>query len=114
MIKDEKINKWESQVKKGMLEFIILIFLSKREFYGYELIKTIKDIAEINVTEGTIYPLLNRLKKDNLITSRWMEMETGIPRKYYQITDKGETILSGMKSAWEKFTRSIDQLTEEL
>jgi PadR family transcriptional regulator PadR len=114
MIKDEKINKWESQVKKGMLEFIILIFLSKREFYGYELIKTIKDIAEINVTEGTIYPLLNRLKKDKLITSRWMEMETSIPRKYYQITDTGETILSGMKAAWEKFSRSIDQLTEGL
>lgn len=111
---DEKIAKWESQVRKGMLDFIILICLAKREFYGYELMKRIKDIAEINVSEGTIYPLLNRLKKDGLITSRWMEMDTGIPRKYYSITEKGVDALSGMNSVWEKFNASIGQLVEEL
>jgi PadR family transcriptional regulator PadR len=114
MAKDEKIAKWESQVRKGMLDFIILMCLAKQEFYGYELIKRIKDIAEINVSEGTIYPLLNRLKKEGLIASRWVEMESGIPRKYYQITTKGENILPGMKEAWKKFSLSIDQLMEEL
>ena len=114
MAEDEKIAKWESQVRKGMLDFIILMCLAKREFYGYELIKRIKDIAEINVSEGTIYPLLNRLKKDGLITSKWVEMESGIPRKYYKITVRGEKILSGMKEAWEKFSLSIDQFMEEL
>lgn len=114
MVKDEKIVKWESQVRKGMLDFIILVCLAKKEFYGYELIKTIKDKAEINVSEGTIYPLLNRLKKDRLITSRWVEMETGIPRKYYRITDKGDSILSGMKEVWKQFSLSIDLLTEGL
>ncbi len=114
MAKDDKIAKWESQVRKGMLDFIILICLANREFYGYELIKRIKDIAEINVSEGTIYPLLNRLKKEGLIISRWVEMESGIPRKYYKITARGENILSGMKEAWKKFSLSIDQLMEEI
>lgn len=114
MANEEKIAKWESQVRKGILDFIILICLARQEFYGYELIKKIKDIAEINVSEGTIYPLLNRLKKDKLITSRWVEMESGIPRKYYQITEKGENILSGMKTAWKKFNLSIGQLMEEI
>lgn len=114
MAKDEKIAKWESQVRKGMLDFIILICLAKREFYGYELIKRIKDIGEINLSEGTIYPLLNRLKKEGLITSRWVEMEFGIPRKYYKVTARGENILLGMKAVWKKLCLSIDQLMEEL
>ncbi len=114
MANDEKIAKWESQVRKGMLDFVILICLAKQEFYGYELIRKIKDITEINVSEGTIYPLLNRLKKDELITSRWVEMDTGIPRKYYSITEKGISILSGMKRAWGKFNTAIDKLMEEI
>ncbi len=113
LTKFEKITKWESQVRKGTLDFIILIFLSKQEFYGYELIKTIKAKAEINVSEGTIYPLLNRLKKDDLISSRWVEMETGIPRKYYNITNQGKFLLSEMKSSWKQFNRSIVHLLEK-
>jgi PadR family transcriptional regulator PadR len=114
MAKDEKIIKWESQVRKGMLDFIILMCLAKREFYGYELIKRIKEIAEINVSEGTVYPLLNRLKKEGLITSRWVEMETGIPRKYYRITERGTAVLAGMKEAWVEFSRSINRFMEEM
>ena len=110
---NEKIIKWESQLRKGNLDFIILIFLSKKEFYGYQLIKTIKEKTEIHVSEGTIYPLLNRLKKEDFITSRWIEMDTGIPRKYYSITPKGKSTLSGMKKAWDKFNMSIKQLVEE-
>ena len=113
MIKPEKITKWESQIKKGMLDFIILIFLQKKEFYGYQLIKQIKVITQINITEGTIYPLLNRLKKEDFITSKWVEMDTGIPRKYYSITPLGTEILMGMKKEWDKTTNSINQLLEE-
>jgi PadR family transcriptional regulator PadR len=113
MKKEEKIAKWESQVKKGMLDFIILSFLSEQEFYGYELIKKIKEITRINITEGTIYPLLNRLKRDQFITSKWVEMETGMPRKYYTITQSGREILRGMTDGWGKITDSINQLLEE-
>lgn len=110
---NEKIEKWQSQVRKGMLDFVILTFLFQKEFYGYELIKAIKDVTEINISEGTIYPLLNRLKKDDLITARWVEMETGIPRKYYRITEKGMTVFSGMKESWKQFSLTINQLMEE-
>jgi PadR family transcriptional regulator PadR len=110
---NEKIDKWQSQVRKGMLDFIILIFLSQKEFYGYELIKAIKETAEINISEGTIYPLLSRLKKEQSITAKWVEMETGIPRKYYRITDRGKIVLTGMKESWKQFSLTINQLMEE-
>ena len=110
----EKIGKWESQVRKGTLDFMILICLDKQEFYGYQLIKRIKEIIGMNISEGTIYPLLNRLKNDRYITSKWVEMESGIPRKYYTITEKGSEILVGMKEAWKNFSLSINQLMEEI
>jgi len=107
------LGKWESQVRKGTLDYIILLCLKKREQYGYEMIKTIKSIAGMNISEGTIYPLLNRLKKDGLISSRWVEMETGIPRKYYQITEKGHKTLKEMKVSWDQFNNSLTLLSED-
>ena len=67
----------------------------------------------MDISEGTIYPLLNRLKKDELIASRWVEMETGIPRKYYHITEKGLQTLKDMKVSWGKFTSSLNLLIED-
>lgn len=110
---DQKIGKWESQVRKGVLDFVILICVEHAECYGYELMRKIKETDRIGVSEGTIYPLLNRLAKEELIISDWVEMETGIPRKYYRITPKGRQALAGMKQAWGQFTRSIDQLLEQ-
>ena len=111
--KTETPQKWESQVRKGMLDFIILLCLERKEYYGYEMIKTIKETAEMNLSEGTIYPLLNRLKNEELISSRWVEMPTGIPRKYYQITDKGKKALVEMKNSWKQFNASLQSLMEE-
>jgi PadR family transcriptional regulator PadR len=107
------LSKWESQVRKGTLDYIILLCLKKREQYGYEMIKTIKSVAGMDISEGTIYPLLNRLKKDDLISSRWVEMETGIPRKYYQITKKGLQTLKEMKVSWDQFNISLSLLSED-
>jgi len=107
------LGKWESQVRKGTLDYIILLCLKKREQYGYEMIKTIKSVAGMDISEGTIYPLLNRLKKDGLISSRWVEMETGIPRKYYQITEKGLQTLQEMKVSWDQFNKSLGLLSED-
>ena len=107
------LSKWESQVRKGTLDYIILLCLKKREQYGYEMIKTIKSVAGMDISEGTIYPLLNRLKKNDLISSRWVEMETGIPRKYYQITKKGLRTLKEMKVSWNQFNNSLTLLSED-
>ena len=111
--KGTHLSNWESQVRKGALDFIILLCLQRREQYGYEMITTIKSVAGMNISEGTIYPLLNRLKKDELIESRWVEMETGIPRKYYQITEKGLQTLKAMKVSWDKFIASLRLLIED-
>lgn len=111
--KDAWIENWESQVRKGMLDFIILLCLRKREYYGYELIKTIKAASELEISEGTIYPLLNRLKKEELVTSRWEEKESGIPRKYYGITAKGRAALAEVKNSWLKLDASLARLMED-
>src|SRR6478736_5446895 len=100
--------KWESQVKKGILEFIILILLSENELYGYELIVKMKDHAKYDVAEGTIYPLLNRLKAEGLITSYWQEMDSGIPRKYYRVSKEGIRVLREMKSYWKELGTNIE------
>lgn len=114
MVENDKVlDNWESQVRKGMLDFIILHALRSKERYGYEMIKTIKAIVGMNISEGTIYPLLNRLDKEGMISSRWIEKETGIPRKYYQITEKGSHILKNMDNFWEQFVSSLRLLIEQ-
>jgi len=107
-----KLEKWQSQIRKGTLEFIILLVLNKREYYGYELIKQIRDTLDMETSEGTIYPILTRLKKAALVTSRWEHQDSGMPRKYYQITPKGATTLRDMQSEWVHFTGSIQKLLE--
>ena len=112
--KQEKtfIPKWESQLRKGTLDFIILHFLRKKEYYGYELISEIKHSASMNISEGTVYPLLTRLKTEGFIDSRWEERETGVPRKYYRVTEEGRRVYREMKTALKEYNRVIDQLTE--
>jgi PadR family transcriptional regulator PadR len=107
------LQKWESQVRKGMLDFIILLCLEKKAFYGYDLIKTIKLAEDMNISEGTIYPLLNRLKNQELISSNWVEKDTGIPRKYYHITEKGRDVLAVMKQSWEELNKALKNMMEE-
>lgn len=96
------IEKWQSQVKKGSLSFIVLLVLKDRELYGYELIEKIKGLTNIDIAEGTLYPLLNRLKTERILESKWVEQETGIPRKYYFLTKSGNETLTEMKNQWIK------------
>ena len=108
----KKKTKWDSQLRKGLLDFVILLYLQKKEFYGYELIRELKHVTNIELSEGTIYPLLNRLKKEELISAKWVEMETGVPRKYYRITEKGRKAVKDMRITWEQIVLSIQKLME--
>lgn len=110
-MKNEFIEKWKSQVKKGTLSFIVLNAISKKELYGYELIEIIKNTTAIEIAEGTLYPLMNRLKKEGLATSKWVEQESGIPRKYYVLTKEGISTLEHMKNYWNELEISIKKLT---
>jgi len=105
------ITKWKSQIKKGLLEYIIMLLLKNKSYYGYELIAKMKGFASMDIAEGTIYPLLNRLKKENLVVSEWIEMETGIPRKYYKITDLGMAQLIMMNDYYKELDHSISGIT---
>jgi len=106
----EFVNKWRSQVKKGTLAFILLNILKNNEFYGYELIEQMRKFTTIEIAEGTLYPLMNRLKKEGLVTSRWAEQDSGIPRKYYKLTDIGISTLTGMETYWQHLEMSIQKL----
>jgi PadR family transcriptional regulator PadR len=104
------VTNWKSQVKKGTLTYIILNILKENEYYGYELIEQIKKHTEIEIAEGTLYPLLNRLKTENLVDSKWVEQETGIPRKYYCLTEMGIKTLIPMNDYWKNLENSIQKI----
>lgn len=104
------VHKWKSQVKKGTLSFIILNVLKGNEFYGYELIEEIRKHAEIEIAEGTLYPLMNRLKNEELVSSKWVEQESGIPRKYYCLTETGTQTLIQMQEYWRSLEKSIKKI----
>jgi PadR family transcriptional regulator PadR len=104
------ISRWKSQIKKGLLEYMIMLILKTKPCYGYELIADINRMAGMEIAEGTIYPLLNRLKKENLLKSEWIEKEVGIPRKYYQLTPEGIEQLKVMQNYMESLNESITQL----
>ena len=101
---------WKAQVKKGILSFIVLKILSTKEFYGYELISEVKQLSRYEIAEGTLYPLLDRLKRDGLVTSKWVEQPTGLPRKYYYITPEGEGTLAEMNEHWTTITTNINRI----
>ena len=105
---------WLSQVRRGILEYSIMLMLSNKEMYGYELISTLSKWEVLSTTEGTIYPLLKRLEKDNLIKFTWKNSIEGLPpRKYYCLTEEGNNFLSLMNDEWESLITSINQIKNE-
>ena len=106
----EFVTNWTSQVKKGTLAFLVLRILEGHEYYGYELIERVRSFTDIEVAEGTLYPLMNRLKKENLVESKWVEQETGIPRKYYVLTATGKETLEEMMTYWSKLESAIQKI----
>lgn len=104
-------NKWTSQLKKGTLSFMVLSILKdKREYYGYDLINEVKKRTTIEIAEGTLYPLMNRLKEEKLVESKWVEQASGIPRKYYTITDSGLTVVKEMTQYWNQLNQTINSI----
>ena len=99
----------KSQMRKGVLEYCILCILNRQEAYASAIIEQLKE-ANMIVVEGTLYPLLIRLKNNGLLSYRWEESTQGPPRKYYMITEKGREQLSGMDSAWNDLVQSINSL----
>ncbi len=105
------IEDWKSQIKRGTLEFCILLMIDKRAYYGYEIISKLESLPILSVKESTVYPLLRRLLKEELLTSFWQETSEGLPpRKYYSITEKGREYLTAMTTEWDNLLISIDSI----
>lgn len=108
------IDDWKSQIKRGTLEFCILLLIKQRPTYGYEIISTLEKYPIIAAKENTIYPLLRRLLKEGFISSTWQESVEGLPpRKYYTITDKGLEYLSAMTGEWDNLLHTVNELKGE-
>ena len=101
----------KSQMRKGILEYCILLILKRRQAYANDIIRILQD-ARLIVVEGTLYPLLTRLKNMNLLTYQWVESNQGPPRKYYALTDEGHQFLLDLESAWTDIEDTINQLRQ--
>lgn len=103
------IENQKAQMRKGMLEFCVLLLLQRRPAYASEMIDGLKE-ARLIVVEGTLYPLLTRLKNDGLLSYQWQESTAGPPRKYYSLTEAGRQVLGQLNEAWAEIAASVDHL----
>jgi len=110
---DDFFDNWTTQVRKGLLELCILNALAGEERYGYDLVKTLVDVPGLGVTEGTIYPLLSRLRVAGLISSRLEESNSGPARKYYSLTKEGRKLMNTMNGYMDELNKSVDQLKKK-
>jgi PadR family transcriptional regulator, regulatory protein PadR len=101
-----------SQLRRGVLEYCVLALLRGTERYSYEIVHALGEADGLVTTEGTLYPLLSRLRKDALVTTTWRESETGPPRRYYRLTPSGEARLATFLGEWSRFRDSVDTLLE--
>src|SRR5262245_40900567 len=104
------MDKWEAQLRKGCLELAILATLWSGKLYGLEILRRLADDSELVLGEGTVYPLLSRLKDEGLLDAEWVEAEAGHPRKYYRLTAAGRRRALEMARLWSRFSASLHAL----
>ena len=108
-MKEKSLEQAKAEMRRGMLEYCILLIISKEKIYATDILKKLKS-ADLIVVEGTIYPLLNRLRTESLLEYVWEESKSGPPRKYYSLTSKGVSTLSQLKTTWKSLNESIESL----
>lgn len=104
-----KLENAKAQMRKGVLEYCILLVLDGEPLYASSIIKALKE-AKLIVVEGTLYPLLTRLKNAGLLTYRWEESRQGPPRKYYELTDSGRDFLGELEGSWIELVDSVEKV----
>ena len=105
---------WETQIRKGWLDLVILASLWKEKLYGLDIIRRLEAHSELLVSEGTIYPILGRLKRDGFVDAEWVESDAGHPRKYYWLTPSGRRRAAAMARHASTFLARIDSLIEPI
>jgi PadR family transcriptional regulator, regulatory protein PadR len=112
-VENEFISNWTTQIRKGVFELSILSAIRGRQLYGYDIVKRLRDIDGLVISEGTIYPILSRFKREGLVKTSLVESNEGPARKYYQLTPYGEKLLAQMQTYWEKIEIGIETLSKE-
>ncbi len=106
------IDNTAAQMRKGVLELCILAIIAEKDAYASDIIDKLKS-SDLIVVEGTLYPLLTRLKNEGLLQYRWEESTSGPPRKYYQLTPDGEETLVALKNSWNNLIKAVDTIISE-
>jgi PadR family transcriptional regulator PadR len=101
-----------SQLRRGVLEFCVLALLDDTERYSFEIVRELGRSDGLVTTEGTLYPLLSRLRKDGAVRTTWRESPSGPPRRYYRLTPAGQTQLNAFAAEWTRFRDSVDTLLQ--
>ena len=101
-----------SQMRKGTLQYCVLALLADDERYGFDLVRALAETDGMVTSEGTIYPLLSRLRRDGLVQTEWRESTSGPPRRYYRLTKTGRAALAAFKDEWGRFRDAVDHFVE--
>jgi len=104
------IDNWQTQLRKGMLDIVILNLLSHGSCHGYEMVRRMKKIQGLKIREGNVYPILARLQEEILVESYTQPSADGPPRKYFKVTDAGAETLEQMNTHWEQMIDSIGHI----
>lgn len=104
-----KASNTQTQMRKGILEFCVLHIMARGEVYATDLIEELKN-SQLIIVEGTLYPLLSRIKNSGLATYKWVESDAGPPRKYYSLTPEGSAFLTALQKTWENLDTSVNQI----
>ena len=101
-----------AQMRRGTLQYCVLSLLADEERYGFDLIRGLAEMDGMVTSEGTIYPLLSRLRRDGLVESNWQESPSGPPRRYYRLTNAGRAALDAFRLEWRRFRDAVDHFVE--
>jgi PadR family transcriptional regulator len=99
-----------AQMRRGSIEYCVLALLASRDHYGLEITKVLTEADGLVTSEGTVYPLLTRLRNDGLVDTYWQESTEGPPRRYYQLTKSGHRALEAFRDQWIRFRDSVDDI----
>jgi PadR family transcriptional regulator PadR len=101
-----------AQLRRGVIEYCVMALLAKEERYGFDLVRELAQVDGLVTSEGTIYPILSRLRRDGIVESTWRESTSGPPRRYYRLTTRGQKVLAEFREEWNKFRNAVDQVIQ--
>ena len=113
LVTDLSFDNWMTQLRKGLLELAVLNAISAAPLYGYDIVRRLSDVDHLVITEGTVYPILSRLKNSGFVETYIEESQEGPPRKYYRLTTRGRDELYRMNQHWDSLHQAIGGLRKE-